>query len=85
MESQSTEILTQEGSEEWLDELLTQEQQAGEIKKSKPWLARSRGAGTGPRYIKIGRTPYYTRRFNRIWLESRTRTSSRSLPTAGRV
>lgn len=27
--------------------------------KSKAWAERQRWAGTGPKYIKIGRTPYY--------------------------
>ncbi len=30
------------------------------IGKSKPWFERHRWAGTGPKYTKIGRTPYYS-------------------------
>lgn len=34
--------------------------EAAEIyRKSKQWFERHRWAGTGPKYIKIGRTPYY--------------------------
>ena len=29
------------------------------IGKSKPWFERHRWAGTGPKFQRIGRTPYY--------------------------
>jgi hypothetical protein len=41
------------------DTLFDTQESADLIGKSKPWFERHRWAGTGPRYWKIGRTPYY--------------------------
>ncbi len=63
--------------DQWLDEPLTTAQQAAELKKSVAWCERARWDGSGPAYFKVGRTPYYTRRMNREWLEAQKRTWTR--------
>lgn len=44
------------------DRLYTTTEAARMLGKSKAWFERHRWAGTGPRYVKVGRTPYYTAR-----------------------
>ena len=41
------------------DRLYSTEEVAAIFDKSKAWAECHRWAGTGPRYLKLGRTPYY--------------------------
>ena len=41
------------------DRLYDTDEVATIFAKSKGWAERHRWAGTGPKYIKLGRTPYY--------------------------
>ena len=43
-------------------DLLTIKQTAAYLNKSEPTLAKWRWLGTGPRYVKIGRSVYYRAR-----------------------
>lgn len=59
------------------EELLTQSQVAATLGKSEAWCERSRWDGSGPAYIKIGRSVRYKRSDVDAWLESRKRTWTR--------
>ena len=58
--------------------LLSQAELAIELEKSEAWCERARWAGTGPSYIKIGRSVKYRRADVNAWLESRRRNWTRS-------
>ena len=52
-------------------DLLTQEQLAALLDKSIAWCERSRYDGSGPAFVKIGRTPKYRRADVVAWIEGR--------------
>jgi predicted DNA-binding transcriptional regulator AlpA len=56
--------------------LLQSVQVATELNVSQSWLAKSRLTGTGPRFIKIGRTVRYAPSALREYKLSRQRTST---------
>ncbi len=58
------------------DALYTQTELAPVLRKSLAWFERSRWAGTGPAFIKVGRQPLYRGRDVLAWLDSNTRTST---------
>ena len=60
------------------DTIYTQEELCHFLGKSKYWAERARWAGTGPKFVKVGRTPKYTGKNILAWLESCTRTSTSS-------
>lgn len=43
------------------NELATQGQLSAETGKSEPWFERQRWAGTGPKFVKVGRSVLYRR------------------------
>jgi len=51
----------------------TQAEAAPKLRKSKSWFERSRWAGTGPRYLKIGRSVLYLGKDLNSWIESQSR------------
>lgn len=46
------------------------------LRKSKSWFERSRWAGTGPRYVKVGRSVLYLGKDLNAWLASQTRSNT---------
>lgn len=54
------------------ERLLTQLELARVLAKSEAWLERHRWAQTGPRFVKIGRTPKYRARDVIEYLDQRT-------------
>lgn len=52
--------------------LYTQDQLAPVFQKSKSWFERARWAGSGPRYIKIGRSIRYRGADVITWLNDQT-------------
>lgn len=46
------------------------------IGKSKAWAERGRWAGTGPKFLKIGRSVRYLGRDLNLWIESQTRSNT---------
>jgi hypothetical protein len=52
-------------------DLLTERQLADELHKSPATLARWRRAGTGPRWVRVGKTPMYRWADVQAWLERR--------------
>ena len=52
------------------EELLTQTEAVEILKKSKSWMERSRWAGTGPPYRKIGRAVRYPANTLAMWIAS---------------
>ena len=58
------------------DTLYTQTELAPVLRKSLAWFERSRWAGTGPAYVKVGRQPLYRGSDVLAWLDARTRTST---------
>jgi excisionase family DNA binding protein len=58
------------------EELLTQQQLADELQVSLRTLERWRQDGTGPAYIRVGRSPRYRRSDIDAWLEQQRRTKS---------
>lgn len=59
-----------------IPELSTQEELAPLLRKSAAWFERARWLGTGPAFVKVGRTPMYRREDVLAWLESQRRTST---------
>ena len=55
------------------DTTYTQIQFVERLGKSKSWAERSRWAGTGPRFIKVGRSVLYLGKDLNAWLESQAR------------
>lgn len=53
--------------------MYTQKEAAPVLHKSVSWFERSRWAGTGPRFIKVGRSVVYTGKDLNAWLESQAR------------
>lgn len=51
----------------------TQAEVAPKLRKSKSWFERSRWAGTGPRFIKVGRSVLYLGQDLNAWIESQSR------------
>lgn len=58
------------------DALYTQTELAPILRKSLAWFERSRWAGNGPAYVKVGRQPLYRGRDVLAWLDARTRVST---------
>ena len=58
---------------------LTQVQLAAFLHKSEAWCERARWAGTGPAFLKIGRSVFYRRRDVEAWLEAHRHVSTRHL------
>lgn len=54
-----------------------QDQAAAYLGKSRAWLERSRWAGTGPVYVKIGRRVEYLQRNLSNYIEAQRRTWTR--------
>jgi hypothetical protein len=54
----------------------TQAEAAPKLRKSKSWFERSRWAGNGPRYIKVGRSVLYLGKDLNAWLESQARSNT---------
>lgn len=61
-----------------LPALLTQKDLCGYLDKSEAWAERARLEGTGPPFIKIGRSVRYTWKSVLGWLQERERTSTGS-------
>jgi predicted DNA-binding transcriptional regulator AlpA len=59
-----------------LDELLTGREAAALVRLSERTMERHRTAGTGPRYIALGRAVRYRRRDLHDWIERGTRQST---------
>jgi excisionase family DNA binding protein len=59
------------------DKLLTQQQLADELQVSLRTLERWRQQGTGPAFIRVGRSPRYRRADVDAWLERQRRTTDR--------
>jgi predicted DNA-binding transcriptional regulator AlpA len=59
-----------------LDALLTGRQAAALLRLSQRTMERHRAAGTGPRYIALGRAVRYRRRDLRDWIERSVRQST---------
>jgi len=59
-----------------LDTLLTGREAASLLRLSERTLERHRTAGTGPRYVALGRAIRYRRRDLLDWIESGTRQST---------
>lgn len=57
-----------------MSKLLTSKETAERLDKSESWLNHSRGAGTGPRYLKIGHQVRYRPEDVAAWLEAQART-----------
>jgi hypothetical protein len=51
------------------DDLLTERQLAEELRKSEATLARWRRTGTGPPWLRVGKTPLYRWSDVQRWLE----------------
>lgn len=62
-----------------IPELLNQAEVATELDKSVAWCERARWEGTGPAFIKIGRSVKYRRADVDEWIELQKRTSTRQL------
>lgn len=59
-----------------IEALLHSRDAAKMLRVSTSWLAKSRLAGTGPRYVKIGRSVRYLESAIREYIKSRTRGST---------
>ena len=55
------------------DATYTQQEAAPKLRKSPSWFERARWAGTGPKFIKVGRSVLYSGKDLNAWLESQTR------------
>jgi excisionase family DNA binding protein len=67
------------------DKLLTQQQLADELEVSLRTLERWRQQGTGPAFIRVGRSPRYRRADIDAWLERQRQTRGRvGMPIAVR-
>jgi excisionase family DNA binding protein len=60
------------------DKLLTQQQLADELEVSLRTLERWRQEGTGPTFIRVGRSPRYRRADIDAWLERQRRRGGQS-------
>ena len=56
--------------------LYTQKDLMPILRKSKQWFERCRWAGTGPEYVKVGRSVFYKGSALNKWLESQARTNT---------
>lgn len=54
----------------------TQKDAATKLRKSTSWFERSRWAGNGPRYIKVGRSVLYLGKDLNAWLEAQARVNT---------
>ncbi len=54
----------------------TQAEAAPKLRKSVSWFERSRWAGTGPRFIKVGRSVLYLGKDLNAWIESQARANT---------
>lgn len=62
--------------------LLDQSELATFLRRSEAWCERARWQGNGPRFIKVGRKPFYRLSDVENWLEAQTRTSTSDQGTA---
>lgn len=60
-------------------EHMTQSQVAAYLNKSQAWCERKRWDGTGPAYIKVGRSVYYFKADIDAWLVAQRRTQSNDM------
>ena len=58
------------------ERLLTPKEESQILRVSTSWLAKQRMAGTGPPYLKFGRSVRYTASGNLHWMRSRQRFST---------
>ena len=58
------------------ERLLTPKEESQILRVSVSWLAKQRMAGTGPPYLKFGRSVRYTASGNLQWMRSRQRFST---------
>jgi hypothetical protein len=56
--------------------LLNQSELAHYLRRSEAWCERARWQGNGPRFIKVGRKPFYRLSDVESWLEAQTRVST---------
>ena len=54
----------------------TQAEAAPKLRKSLSWFERNRWAGTGPRYLKVGRSVLYLGADLNSWLKAQARSST---------
>ena len=54
----------------------TQAEAAPKLRKSVSWFERSRWTGTGPRFIKVGRSVLYLGKDLNAWIESQARSNT---------
>jgi predicted DNA-binding transcriptional regulator AlpA len=59
-----------------VDKLYTQADLMPVLRKSKNWFERKRWDGSGPRYLKIGRSVLYRGEDVLSWLDEQARTST---------
>lgn len=60
-----------------LPRLLSPQELAAYLRKSKAWVERSRWDGSGPKFIKAGHHCYYREEDVLDWLNERERTQTR--------
>ena len=53
-----------------------QKEAAAKLRKSLSWFERNRWAGTGPRYLKVGRSVLYLGADLNSWLKAQARSST---------
>jgi hypothetical protein len=59
-----------------MQEYMTDNEAAAYIRKTKSYLQRCRVDGTGPKYIKLGRSVLYRRVDLEIWADAQARSST---------
>ena len=59
-----------------IETLLRSSETAKLLGVSESWLAKSRGTGEGPRFVKVGRSVRYPESSVREYIKSRMRTST---------
>jgi hypothetical protein len=64
------------GSPEPLEALLLPEEAAKILNLSTSWLAKARGDGTGPEFVKLGRAVRYKRSGLLKFIQEQTRTNT---------
>jgi predicted DNA-binding transcriptional regulator AlpA len=64
------------GSRELLERLLLPEEAARILNLSMSWLAKARGDGTGPEFVKLGRSVRYKQSCLLKFIQEQTRTNT---------
>jgi hypothetical protein len=67
------------------DKLFTPKEAARDLKKSVSFLAKARMKGTGPEFIKLGRSVLYSRSALEAYKAARTHTSTAQYSAASRL